>query len=257
MSKYNQMLDAYAIGDVVCKHKPFHVYVEPTNMCTLHCSHCPCSKSKRPKGYMNVGLYQNIVSQCRAMGIPWIYLFHLGEPMLHDDIRHMVDYARTRDIKIRLHTNGTIDCSGISADALYISLNETPFELIRENVDTLIREGKPFKLLGINGVLTSLPPKYHQYVIGKKHYNWANRTAERCGEQVRCSHPYKSMTILWDGRCVPCCVDYDGDCIIGNAWQQSLSQIWNSEEMRAIRETPAPMCMTCNVPRIPEPRQYG
>ena len=40
-----------------------------------------------------------------------------------------------------------------------------------------------------------------------------------------CSHPFTDISVLWDGRCVPCCLDYDGQLYIGNANTDSLESI--------------------------------
>lgn len=50
-----------------------------------------------------------------------------------------------------------------------------------------------------------------------------------------CVRPWHRMTILVDGRVVPCCFDYDGKYILGNLNKQSLKEIWNGEKMKELR----------------------
>ncbi len=50
-----------------------------------------------------------------------------------------------------------------------------------------------------------------------------------------CVRPWFIVTILWDGRVVPCCYDYDGKYIIGDLKVESLEQIWNNQRMRKLR----------------------
>lgn len=50
---------------------------------------------------------------------------------------------------------------------------------------------------------------------------------EKTGERVPCVSLLNSLTILWDGRVVPCCLDYDGKLILGDANKQSLGEIWH------------------------------
>lgn len=50
-----------------------------------------------------------------------------------------------------------------------------------------------------------------------------------------CLRPWFIITILWDGRVVPCCYDYDGKYIIGDLNSESLEEIWNNESMRRLR----------------------
>src|SRR5262249_10833650 len=47
--------------------------------------------------------------------------------------------------------------------------------------------------------------------------------------------PWMSVTILWDGRVVPCCFDYDGILTLGNVREQSLREIWRGEKMHQLR----------------------
>ena len=55
--------------------------------------------------------------------------------------------------------------------------------------------------------------------------------------EVICDKPWTSVTILWDGRVVPCCFDYDGIYPLGDLNTHSLREIWNSPESQALRES--------------------
>lgn len=54
--------------------------------------------------------------------------------------------------------------------------------------------------------------------------------------QYPCLRPWHRFTILWDGKIVPCCYDYDGKCIIGDLNKQTLEEIWNSEKILELRK---------------------
>jgi radical SAM protein with 4Fe4S-binding SPASM domain len=54
-------------------------------------------------------------------------------------------------------------------------------------------------------------------------------------KDLPCLRPWHRMTILWDGRVVPCCYDYDGKCILGDLKKQSLKEIWNSKKIKELR----------------------
>lgn len=51
-----------------------------------------------------------------------------------------------------------------------------------------------------------------------------------------CSCPWLDMVILWDGRVVPCCNDFDGLYVLGNAKEMFLKEIWNGHSMLMLRE---------------------
>jgi radical SAM protein with 4Fe4S-binding SPASM domain len=73
-------------------------------------------------------------------------------------------------------------------------------------------------------------------------------------EPVRypCVRPWFIITILWDGRVVPCCYDYDGKYVIGDLTTHSLKEIWNNRRMQELRRQlitgtfyDNPLCENC------------
>jgi MoaA/NifB/PqqE/SkfB family radical SAM enzyme len=53
--------------------------------------------------------------------------------------------------------------------------------------------------------------------------------------RIVCDKPWTSVTVLWDGRVVPCCFDHDGLYVLGHLGQQSLREILLGEPMRNLR----------------------
>lgn len=51
-----------------------------------------------------------------------------------------------------------------------------------------------------------------------------------------CFFPFTSITILADGRVVPCNSDYNGEIILGDANNDSLGSIWTGDKMKRFRE---------------------
>ncbi len=52
----------------------------------------------------------------------------------------------------------------------------------------------------------------------------------------RCYLPWHSVNILWDGRVVSCCRDYNGIYVLGDLKKDSLKKIWNGKPARALRK---------------------
>ena len=50
-----------------------------------------------------------------------------------------------------------------------------------------------------------------------------------------CMFLWYSMSILWDGRVVPCCIDFKGEYILGDVKKESLLDIWNGERLVELR----------------------
>ncbi len=51
----------------------------------------------------------------------------------------------------------------------------------------------------------------------------------------RCLRLYYSLQIDWQGNILPCCFDKDSKYIMGNVYEDSFSNIWNSEKYRSFR----------------------
>ncbi|MEV4412404.1 radical SAM protein [Catellatospora sp. NPDC049609] len=55
------------------------------------------------------------------------------------------------------------------------------------------------------------------------------------GYTAPCSLPWSSMVVLWDGRVVPCCHDYDGHVVLGDLSRNTLDEIWQDKPAREFR----------------------
>ena len=69
-----------------------------------------------------------------------------------------------------------------------------------------------------------------------------------------CANLWRKMTIFWNGDVTMCCEDVDGDWILGNLNEQSISEIWNSDKILAIKRVHKqkkfeniPLCYTCDM----------
>lgn len=60
--------------------------------------------------------------------------------------------------------------------------------------------------------------------------------SDRPQTDVVCDKPWTSVTVLWDGRVVPCCFDHDGLYVLGDLREQSLPSIWRGEQAQALRK---------------------
>jgi len=63
-----------------------------------------------------------------------------------------------------------------------------------------------------------------------------------------CHEFFRGMAVLSDGRCVPCCNDYEGRIVLGDAGVQPLSEIWNGPVLQRLRREHVPdneLCRYC------------
>jgi MoaA/NifB/PqqE/SkfB family radical SAM enzyme len=84
------------------------IFVEITNVCNMHCQFCPSDHIARKRQSMNSQLFEKIIDQLAAL-IPRhpIALHVIGEPLLHENVFHFIDYCASRNIRIYLFTNCT------------------------------------------------------------------------------------------------------------------------------------------------------
>jgi radical SAM protein with 4Fe4S-binding SPASM domain len=72
-----------------------------------------------------------------------------------------------------------------------------------------------------------------------------------------CWLPQTSVVVLWDGRVVPCCHDYDGQVVLGDLNTNTLAQIWAApaaERFRRYNED-YQLCQQCAFSRWFKERQ--
>ena len=88
-----------------------------------------------------------------------------------------------------------------------------------------------------------------------QHLNFAGLTSPLDRNNFnRCIHATSHMTVLWDGRVNLCCMDPLGRKIFGDLNEQTVSEVWFSEERQryvklheAGRGTECEVCQDCNI----------
>ena len=66
-----------------------------------------------------------------------------------------------------------------------------------------------------------------------------------------CSLLWRKIVVSWNGDVVPCCLDFDGKIVLGNAKRENLEDIWNSKKMVELRKKQIdgdynnPLCKKC------------
>lgn len=90
-------------------------------------------------------------------------------------------------------------------------------------------------------------------VIRLERWDFDDETVAELGEHTSpgytapCTRPWKSVAVLWDGRVVPCCHDYDGELVLGDLRKETLEEIWDKPVARAFRDRneEAAICAKC------------
>jgi radical SAM protein with 4Fe4S-binding SPASM domain len=86
-----------------------------------------------------------------------------------------------------------------------------------------------------------------------------SKSQKSCNDHSPCCNtPWDLLAIQWNGDAVACIYDFDARYVIGNVKEQSIWEIWNSNEMMRFRKTlyerklgkiekNGPMCSTCSI----------
>jgi len=85
---------------------PYHLTIDPGNICNLHCVLCPTGRNKqgRSKGFMSFKNFKKIINELGSF-IIILDLYNWGEPLLNKDIFQMISYARKRHILVNISSN--------------------------------------------------------------------------------------------------------------------------------------------------------
>ncbi|MCX7972946.1 MAG: radical SAM protein [Candidatus Aminicenantes bacterium] len=237
------------------------VGLETNNTCNLSCHHCPVStEMTRSRGLMSWSFFRQLIDNN-----PYIYRIYLtnwGEPLLHPEIVDMVDYAHTRGIHVSLTTNGTLidrkmgqallkaglNLLKVSIDGgpkLYEKIRGYSYDRIKENVYQFLRLREE---IGSSTWVEVTMVIYEETIDEVKGFlnEWQNLVnavnfqprffSLPRARRTPCRDLWRLLVVLWDGRVTPCCVDYNGELVLGRADVQRLSDIFNSSSMRVLRK---------------------
>lgn len=236
--------------------------IEPTNKCNLACQHCQRPDMTRNIGEINIDLYKRIIDENAS--IAHVLLVCLGEPLMHGKIIDMINYAGERNIKPMIITNGVLLTDSItdmlldsklhsiafSIDGIYESyekIRHIKYETIKKNIINFLEKMKKVNkkkwveiIMTVSekneGDIKNVRKEWEAYVdhISLQPeiiYNGDKRT-KRCKEIYR-----GNLIVFWNGTVVPCCVDFDGRIKIGNAHDDKLQNLWNSDKIRTLRRS--------------------
>jgi MoaA/NifB/PqqE/SkfB family radical SAM enzyme len=233
--------------------------IEVTNHCNLKCLMCPTSSQmRRRKGFMNEGLFRKIIDDNDYL--EFIFLFQWGEPFLHPALFEFIKYASAKKIRTMLTTNGTI-CS----DDIIRKILDSGLERLTFSVDGLgpthtqirgadygqlktailkLKDLRDLKKSDLKIDVSMVVFEKTETDIDKFMKEWvgvadgiyliprfvAGARKKKCREMWR-----GNLTILWDGKIVPCCADFDGGMVIGNALKEALVEVWSGPRMKQLR----------------------
>ncbi len=206
----------------------------------------------------------------------YLYFHLMGEPLCHPHLERFLQLAGEQGFRVILTTNGTLlpkqQAIMLNAPALHkVNISLHAFEAndlqvsFEEYLDGCLSFGKAaegkkltvFRLWnqgGADQMNDEILQKLHdvfpgQWVqerlgirIGEKVYlehgdkfDWPDLSAPE-GEVRFCYGLRDQLGVLCDGSVVPCCLDHEGDLVLGNLFAEKMEDILKSHRAKAIYE---------------------
>ncbi len=268
---------------------PLQARIENTNLCNAECTICPRESLTRPKGIMPFEHFEKLARECAQKGLSELHLQGFGEPFVDRDITRKTRFAADLGIeKLFMVTNASLIDEKLAEEIVQSGLHKIKisfygtsereyesvhkplkYHKVRENIKTLARVKRRLKSKTPRITVQYIGrwyrfPKFalqwlpyatpqvntlHNYGYGKKFVEVNTERDDRLCPMV--ARPI--IQVLWDGSVVPCCYDYNGEFVLGNAIETSIEEVWNSEKYRHFRDIhrkrdfgKIPMCLNCD-----------
>lgn len=269
---------------------PTLIQIESSTACDAKCVFCPHAKLKRPPGSMSDILFEKILIQTKEMQIGEILLFLNGEPLIFPRLFDWLQALREYGFKTTIFTNANSMIEAKAAklisysdvvQTIVFSLGgvdkETYNEIMGLDYDRVRQNIEWFITLNKNRITTvghcpyfsrtqPLLPYWieHWRFVGEvgmtAMFNFAGLIQDELELKESDTHKrgtcgrLNHLTILYDGLVCLCCMDAEGQVILGDANEQPLIEIFNGPLASKYRQfhkegrfSELPLCRTCNM----------
>ena len=254
------------------------IYIEITNSCNFNCSFC--GKSNREKRFMTVEEFRKVAKE--AVKYTDLITLHLkGEPLLHPNLKEILEISNEVGLKVNITTNGSLISKNINVlknpclRQLNISIhsinvnNDNGININREtylrNIFDSVKELKiynndlyiSYRLWNLKNIeknsenydlIQNLEKEYDMndlinvskenafvelskgvFLNQDLEFKWPSMEDNVIGDVGRCHGLKNQLGVLSNGNVVPCCLDQDGNILLGNIFENSLEDILNSD----------------------------
>jgi len=249
------------------------IYIEITNNCNLSCSFC--SVDKRIKETISLENLEKLLININNY-TDYVYLHVKGEPLLHPNLKEVLDLCGKYNKKVNITTNGTLlkERENVLTHPIIRQINislhsenkkENYLQDIFKTVDKLkdkiiiyrfwtmdnySLDEKSTEIVNKINNFYCLSPETVEKIKKEKHikikdnlyvdkaneFIWPNLENNYYNETGTCYALKDQLAILVDGTVVPCCLDSDGVINLGNIYKQPLEEIINSKRYQDIKK---------------------
>jgi radical SAM protein with 4Fe4S-binding SPASM domain len=254
---------------------PSNVFIEVTNRCAYACKMCPRVTMTRDLGDMSPFVFEKVINQMVDAGIKNANLYLYGESMLNKNILSMIQYAKSKDRYLILETTGynlTPISSKLliesELDEIFFSVHgptrETymaahgvdKFEKVVENIKDFIQLKKEIggntpRICVQSALMETNKDVYYDIkgVFGNDvYYSLTNCTYNphvnlhdlrmnktEYTRKLPCTEAYNQLAVSWDGKITACCNDMNFSLNLGNIYDTTLKDAFNSVDMLMLR----------------------
>lgn len=247
-------------------------YIEITNTCNLGCHFCP--KHQRKRRQLSAEEFDLLTDKVRGK-VCFLYFHLMGEPLLHPLLPQFITMAREKGFKTVLTSNGTLLHRAMNLlDTLphkvQLSLHSHESNA-RGELSSYMEEVMNFATqaaakgtcvvlrlwnqggmdkeneLVMDYIAEYVPRPWKErpdgfrlcdnlYLEFDRKFEWPSANASSAKREVFCKALLKQIGVLSDGSLVPCCLDHNGDVVLGNLFHQSLEEILSSPRAQAMIE---------------------
>lgn len=269
--------------------KPTMVQLESSTACDARCVFCPHPDMKRKAGRMTDSLYLKILDEAKRLDILEVVLFLNGEPFLFPRLFQWLDMLRKRGLKTAIFTNAahmdeskSTRIAGYS-DVIQVMVFSLPgfdtesyshvcgldFERVMGNVKGFLKQDSGIRTAGHIPLMSQTAPFRQDWLelwepmfdsAGyTSMFNFAGRIRdplelkESDGLSRKACPRLNHITVLWNGKVCLCCMDSEGEVILGDARTDSLKDIFYGEKARLYRQKhedldfDLDLCRDCNM----------
>lgn len=239
------------------------IYIEILNSCNLNCPFC--SKDNNESKVMTLEQFNYIAKQIKKYS-DYIYLHVKGEPLMHPNLKEILECSYDNDLYVNITTNGTrlallddvllnsksIRQINVSLHAL-INLPIKDQEIYLNEVCKLAKEVSQNKQFFLSLRLWIKNEKLNKYIINylneklnitigenekilpnvymsfDEEFDWPNLNNNFVSNTGRCLATKDQIAILVNGDVIPCCLDSNGIIKFGNIFTEDLDTILSSD----------------------------
>lgn len=279
---------SYFTKSTTTKYYPNNIQIELTNICNLNCVMCPSQSQTRPKGHLTKERFTEILDSYGA-DLEVISFDLMGEMLIHPEYDWFLKEAKRRGLKTSISTNATFLTKEHSeriinagVDFFMISIDDVSggsYKEIRRGAEftKVLNNTKQFLELN-NGKVFTIIQKIHMSVNKSSVWTYIEemmplkadivrlkpfrdlhrerkylRPEERKNtEKIQCPYLWRVPVISWDGKLIPCAVDFNATVPLG-ASPSNLAEAWNGEKFQAFRQMhidgkkeEIPLCKGCS-----------